>query len=223
MDAIKIWVFQSSDTEEGTNDQKVRKQWNLQLTLQRVDSILHGRNVHPLPVYTLSILQTMDKTLSPMCQITFTITIHYIDVFLLRMRNMNGEIREGVASHFPVGHNTLCPPFAGHRSGKEVAVMVFSERVVACLVLVLLIGHVGHSIRDQAPGDGDAICTDEIIDGTTNLFFANHPVYTASERLLMDSRDYNRLLQGSDGVYIPWQSVDRDNNNSIQVITEVRV
>ena len=28
--------------------------------------------------------------------------------------------------------------------------------------------------RDQAPGDGDAICTDEIFDGVTNPFFAIH-------------------------------------------------
>ena len=55
------------------------------------------------------------------------------------------------------------------------------------------------------------VYTDEIIDGVTNPFFANHPVYSASEQPLMDSRDYNRLLQGSNGVYIPWQSVDRDN------------
>ena len=93
--------------------------------------------------------------------------------------------------------------------------MVFSERVVACLVLVLLIGHAGHSIRDQAPGDGDAICTDEIVNGMTNPFFPNHPVYSASERPLMDSRDYNRLLQERGDVYVPWQSVDRDNNKEV--------
>ena len=101
--------------------------------------------------------------------------------------------------------------------------MVFSERVVACLVLVLLIRHAGHSIRDQAPGDGDAICTDEIIDGVANPFFANRPVYSASERPLMDSRDYNRLLQGTGNIYLPWQSVDRDNNNTNEEVTLVRV
>ena len=74
--------------------------------------------------------------------------------------------------------------------------------------------------RDQAPGDGDAICTDEIVDGMANPFFANRPVYSASERPLMDSSDYNHLLQGS-GVYIPWQSVDRDNNNTIHDNTRV--
>jgi hypothetical protein len=35
----------------------------------------------------------------------------------------------------------------------------------------------------------------------------------------MDSRDYLRLLEG-DGVYIPWQSVDIDDNNTIGVTTE---
>ena len=94
--------------------------------------------------------------------------------------------------------------------------MVFSERVVACIVLVLLIGHAGHSIRDQAPGDGDAICTDEMVDGVENPFFVNRPVYSASERPLMDSRDYNRLLQESGSTYL--QSVNRDTNNSAEFI-----
>ena len=92
------------------------------------------------------------------------------------------------------------------------------HRPVVVLWAILLIGRV----RAQAPGDGDAVCTDEIVDGVTNPFFANHPVYSASERPLMDSRNYNRLLQGSDGVYIPWQSVDRDNNNSAGITTEVK-
>ena len=101
--------------------------------------------------------------------------------------------------------------------------MVFPERIVACLVLVLLMGHAGHSIRDQAPGDGDALCTEEIVDGMTNPFFANRPMYSASERPLMDSRDYVRLLQGSGDVYVPWQSVDRDNNNTNEQVTRVSI
>ena len=101
--------------------------------------------------------------------------------------------------------------------------MVFPERIVACLVLVLLMGHAGHSIRDQAPGDGDALCTEEIVDGMTNPFFANRPMYSASERPLMDSRDYVRLLQGSGDVYVPWQSVDRDNNNTNEEVTRVSI
>ena len=93
----------------------------------------------------------------------------------------------------------------------------------AVIGLVLLRLRPTNSQQNQAPGDGEAICTEETIDGTTNPLFDNRPVYSASERPLMDSRDYNRLLQGSDGVYIPWQSVDRDNNNSVQVTTEVRL
>ena len=54
--------------------------------------------------------------------------------------------------------------------------MMFSEWIVACLVLVLLLGHACRCIRDQAPGDGDALCIDEIVNGMTNPFFANHPV-----------------------------------------------
>ena len=87
-------------------------------------------------------------------------------------------------------------------------------------VLLVLVERVS-CIQDQAPGDGYAICTEETVDGTPNPFFANRPVYSANERPLMDSRDYNRLLQGSGNVYIPWQSVDRDNNNTNQEITRV--
>ena len=76
-------------------------------------------------------------------------------------------------------------------------------------------------VQDQAPGDGSPLCTDEMVDGMANPFFANHPVYSPSERPLMDSRDYIRLLEGGAGVYLPWQSVDRDNNNSNMFITEV--
>ena len=78
------------------------------------------------------------------------------------------------------------------------------------------------SIEGQAPGDGDPLCTKEFIDGIQNLFFALHPVYSASERPLMESIDHVRLLQESGNVYIPWQSVDRDNNNTGDAFTEVR-
>ena len=108
-------------------------------------------------------------------------------------------------------------------TGEESAVMVFSERIVPSLVavVVLLISHAG-CVQDQAPGDGVDICTEETIDGVTNPFFALRPMYSANERPLMDSRDYNRLLQESGDAYVPWQSLDRDNNNSIDVVTEVR-
>ena len=78
--------------------------------------------------------------------------------------------------------------------------------------------HAGRCIRDQAPGDGDALCTDEIVDGIMNPFFDNRPVYSASERSLMESV---RLLQGSGDVYLPCQSVDRDNNNKNEEVTRV--
>ena len=92
-------------------------------------------------------------------------------------------------------------------------------------LLLLWLGLVfilSHCIEGQAPGDGAPLCTEEIIDGIPNPFFNNHPVYTANERPLMDSRDYIRLLQESGTAYIPWQSVDRDNNNTVDVVTEVR-
>ena len=92
-------------------------------------------------------------------------------------------------------------------------------------IVVLWLGlmlRLSDSIEGQAPGDGDPLCTEEIIDGIPNPFFNNHPVYTARERPLMDSRDYIRLLQESGNAYIPWQSVDGDNNNTGDVVTEVR-
>ena len=104
--------------------------------------------------------------------------------------------------------------------------MVLQSRQIGhrpVLWAVLFICHAGRCIRDQAPGDGDALCIDEIVNGMTNPFFANHPVYSASERPLMDSRDYVRLLQGSGDVYVPWQSVDRDNNNTNKELTRVSI
>ena len=103
--------------------------------------------------------------------------------------------------------------------------MVSSVRITPFTLVVLwpvlLTGHAG-CVQDQAPGDGAAICIDEILNGDPNPFFANRPMYSANERPLMDSRDYNRLLQESGDAYVPWQSLDRDNNNTIDVVTEVR-
>ena len=118
----------------------------------------------------------------------------------------------------------------GHRrptndiyTGKESVVMAFPERIVPGLVavVVLLISHAG-CVQDQAPGDGVDICTDEIFNGEPNPFFANRPMYSVNERPLMDSRDYNRLLQESGDAYVPWQSLDMDNNNTNMVATKVR-
>ena len=78
------------------------------------------------------------------------------------------------------------------------------------------------SVQGQAPGDDDALCTEETIGGIPNPFFTNHPVYYVRKRPLMDSRDYVRLLQESGYVYVPWQSADRDNNNIGDGHTEVR-
>ena len=92
---------------------------------------------------------------------------------------------------------------------------------VVWFVLFLWLRH-ANSVEGQAPGDGDELCTEETLDGMSNPVFAIHPVYSASERPLMDSRDYIRLLQESGDAYIPWQSVDRDSNNAGEVVTKVR-
>ncbi|CAI8030313.1 Ephrin type-A receptor 4 [Geodia barretti] len=101
--------------------------------------------------------------------------------------------------------------------------MVYSVRIktftLVVLWPVLLTSHAG-CVQDQAPGDGVAICTEEIVNGDPNPFFANRPMYSVNERPLMDSRDYNRLLQESGDANVPWQSLDRDNNNTIDLVTE---
>ena len=88
-------------------------------------------------------------------------------------------------------------------------------------LLLVLVGQVS-CVQDQAPGDGVAICTEELVNGEPNPFFANRPVYSDNERPLMDSRDYNRLLQESGDAYVPWQSLDRDSNNTNMAVTQVR-
>ena len=91
-----------------------------------------------------------------------------------------------------------------------------SRRILCCMVLLEYLGSC--VVIAQAPGDGDPLCTDEVINGMTNPFFFDRPTYGTSERPLMDSRDYTRLLQGS----MPWQSVDNDNNNTVGVAPAVR-
>ena len=90
----------------------------------------------------------------------------------------------------------------------------FSTLVLAFLAVAI-------RVQSQAPGDGDALCTQETIDGSPNPFFAIHPVYSPNERPLMDSRDYLRLL-GNFAFEAPWQSVDRDTNNTDDVASEVK-
>ena len=72
----------------------------------------------------------------------------------------------------------------------------------------------------QAPGDGDPICTEEVVNGMMSPYFAIRPAYSPNQRPLIDSRDYVGLLQGGD---IPWQSIDIDNNNTAGVATAVSV
>ena len=85
--------------------------------------------------------------------------------------------------------------------------------------LVLVLSFVS-CVLSQAPGDGDPLCVQEVVDGITSPFFSLHPTYPANERPLMDSRDYIALLQvGNPPV---WQHVDNDNNNTAGFATNVR-
>ena len=85
--------------------------------------------------------------------------------------------------------------------------------------LVLVLSFVS-CVLSQAPGDGDPLCVQEVVDGITSPFFALHPTYPANERPLMDSRDYIALLQwGNPPV---WQQVDNDQNNTAEDATNVR-
>ena len=96
----------------------------------------------------------------------------------------------------------------GRNMALRLAALVFS--FVCCVV-------------SQAPGDGDPLCVDEVIDGEENPFFALRPSYAHNVRPLMDSRDYIVLLTATGGemAHIPWQQVDNDNNNTNEVVTEV--
>ena len=75
-------------------------------------------------------------------------------------------------------------------------------------------------VLSQAPGDGDPLCIQAVVDGITSPFFPSHPTYPANERPLMDSRDYTALLQAGNPPV--WQQVDNDNNNTITEVTNVR-
>ena len=97
--------------------------------------------------------------------------------------------------------------------------MVTCARCGTALLYVGVFLSVVSRTEAQAPGDGDQICTDEVINGMANPFFAIRPTYSPNERPLMDSRDYYGLLQG--GNTLPWQSVDNDDNNMAGVATAV--
>ena len=88
------------------------------------------------------------------------------------------------------------------------------------LVLNFVTFVLSQATEDLAPGDGDAVCVQEVVDGVMNPFFSLHPTYPANERPLMDSRDYTGLLQARNPPV--WQQVDNDTNNSLEKVTEVR-
>ena len=92
--------------------------------------------------------------------------------------------------------------------------------VASMAVRVVLVLSVVTCVLSQAPGDGEPICVQEVIDGLANPFFALHPTYPANERPLMDSRDYTGLLQAGNPPV--WQHVDNDNNNTAEDVTNVR-
>ena len=83
-------------------------------------------------------------------------------------------------------------------------------------LIVILVG----SVIAQAPGDGDSLCLTEVIEGVMNPFF-NVRDYGPNRRALMDSKDYSGLLQGADPEDLPWQSVDVDDNNDPELVTDV--
>ena len=75
-------------------------------------------------------------------------------------------------------------------------------------------------VFSQAPGDGDSLCVDLLVDNGTalvpNPFL--RPSYPANVRGLMDSREYLSLLDGSNPA---WQQVDNDTSNSVTDNTHV--
>ena len=82
--------------------------------------------------------------------------------------------------------------------------MAFKLLSIACLV---------SCVFSQAPGDGDSLCVDPLVDNGTalvpNPFL--RPSYPANVRGLMDSREYLSLLDGENPT---WQQVDNDTSNS---------
>ena len=77
-------------------------------------------------------------------------------------------------------------------------------------------------VFSQAPGDGDSLCVDPVVNNGTalvpNVFFAQRPPYPANVRPLMDSRDYLILLDDPNPT---WQQVDNDTSNDGTTATHV--
>ena len=84
--------------------------------------------------------------------------------------------------------------------------MAFKLFLIVCFV---------NCVFSQAPGDGDSVCVDPVVDNGTalvpNPFFSLRPNYPANVRPLMDSRDYLSLLDDPNPT---WQQVDNDTSNS---------
>ena len=68
-------------------------------------------------------------------------------------------------------------------------------------------------VLSQAPGDGDSLCVDPVVNNGTalvpNPFL--RPSYPANVKGLMDSREYLSLLDDPNPA---WQQVDNDTSNS---------
>ena len=65
-----------------------------------------------------------------------------------------------------------------------------------------------------APGDEEQLCRDLRADGVTSI-----PAYSANMKVLMDSWNYQNLLPPRIGAV--WDQVDNDENNPIEISTNV--
>ena len=83
--------------------------------------------------------------------------------------------------------------------------------------LALVFSFVSYVVS-QAPGDRDLRCTGLFLGRQLFVLQLYTNRYADNERPLMDSRDYVTLLHEVGGA---WQQVDNDNNNSVEVVTEV--
>ena len=75
---------------------------------------------------------------------------------------------------------------------------------------LFLIASLVSCVFSQAPGDGDSLCVDPLVNGSIPNPFLR-PSYPANVRGLMDSREYLSLLDDPNPA---WQQVDSDTSNS---------
>ena len=92
------------------------------------------------------------------------------------------------------------------------------SRSVLILYLAAVAIVVSHALA-QAPGDGDELCVEPFLENSSepNPFY-RRPSYAANVRVLMDSRNYEDLLEGRSPA---WQQVDNDDNNTMDAATSV--